>query len=310
MRSLLRSVLSLLLIAGCAAAMYVWPPSAPSAAAPAPSPAQGAVNGKKTEVLKGDAAKLRVLQLLSKNKGFRRAMKAMEKMGKKPNWDLSIVILRGDRAIAAAKSGDVPGETATFRRASYSAPQETFYGNEGEMTFVTYDGPEHSWDGTIYGYDYATGETQVYNGVIYDHYAEDPINWELTDEVYYPPDGSEPIRSEPCSSGFYCLQEVTTAEKKIPQKDTQRSAGRFVKTSFAAAAGAPAAKPARPVLRFIGRFFTCFFRAAPFRIGQCPPAARFTTCLITGSLSAGVCCGGAAYHSIGNPTGSGGYCYP
>lgn len=309
MRSIVRSVVSLLLIAACAAAMYVWPPAAPSASASTANPTQETVRGKKTEVLKGDAAKLRVLQLISKNKAFRRAMKDMEKLGKKPNWDLSLVVLHGDKAIAAAKTGYVPeAQTATFKQASYAPSQETFYGNEGEMTFVTYDGPDHTWDGTVYGYDYATGETQVYDGAIYDYYMEDPVNWQVTDEIYYPPDGGDPVRSEPCTGDGYCLEQPAYVAKNAPRKEAGQPAGRFMKTSFVSTAGTKAA-PARPVLNFFGRFFSCFFRAAPHRIGQCPPAARFTTCLITGTLSAGVCCGSAAYYSIGNPTGSGGFCY-
>jgi hypothetical protein len=303
MRSIVRSVVSLLLIAACAAAMYVWPPTAPSASASTANPAQESVRGKKTEVLKGDAAKLRVLQLLSKNKAFRRAMKDMEKLGKKPNWDLSAVILRGEHAIAAAKSGVVPDEPTMFRRASYAAPQETFYDTEGEMTFVTYDGPEHTWDGTVYAYDYSTGETQVYDGVIYDYYMEDPINWQVTDEIYYPPDGSDPVRSEPCTSDRYCLEQPAYA-KNAPRKDSGQPAGRFMKTSFVSTAGTKAA-PARPVLNFLGRFFSCFFNAAPRRIGQCPPAARYTTCLITVSITSGICCGRAA---AGGTNGAG-YCY-
>jgi hypothetical protein len=288
--------------------MYVWNPSTTRVTASTSNPAQETVGGKKTEVLKGDAAKLRVLQLLSKSKAFRRAMKDMEKLGKKPNWDLSAVVLHGDQAIAAAKSGAVPDEPTTFRRASYTPPAETFTGDEGEMTIVTYDGPDHTWDGTVYGYDYATGETQVYDGAIYDYYTEDPVNWQVTDEVYYPPDGGDPYRSQPCSGDYACLEQPAVAMKTTPRRETAQPAGRFVKTSFVSA-GAPAPAAARPVLNFLGRFFSCFFHAAPYRIGQCPPAARYTVCLLTGTITSAVCCGGAAYWNNTNPTGRG-YCYP
>lgn len=306
MKKLFRSAISLLLITMCATAMYIWPPPNTSVTASNLKPSQAMGQGKKTESLKGDAAKLRVLQLRAKNKAFNRAMKDMEKLGKKPNWDLSTVILHGEHAIAAAKAGTIPGESPTFRPASYTQPQETFYGNEGEMTLVTYDGPEHTWDGTVYGYDYSTGRTEVYDAAIFDNYAEDQVNWDVTDEIYYPPDGGDPIRPEPCYRDRYCLEQPATVVKATPQRAMPQATGKYVKASFGNGSGAPAAAaPAMPVLRFFGRFFTCFIRAFPKKVGACNPNARFIGCLLRSAGSSTVCCGGAAFTNNTNPTGSG-----
>jgi hypothetical protein len=308
MKKLFRSAVSLLLMTMCATAMYLWPPT-PSVTASNLKPVQEIGQGRKTETLKGDAAKLRVLQLRAKNKAFNRAMKDMERLGKKPNWDLSTIILHGEHAIAAAKEGIVPAESPTIHRASYTPPQDDFYGNEGELTFVTYDGPEHTWDGTVYGYDYSTGQTEVYDGAIYDNYTEDQVNWDVTDEVYYPPDGGDPYRSEPCYRAGYCLQQAIA--KAAPQNNTPQVTGTFTKASLRNASGVPAAtgRPAHPVLNFFKRFFNCFIRAFPKKVGACPPTGRFLGCLLRSAGSSTVCCGGAAYNNIGSPTGSGGYCY-
>lgn len=241
-------------------------------------------NRDKVEILKGEAAKLRALQLRARNKAFDRAMKDMERIGKRVRWDLSAVVLRGEKAIAQAKSSTQANsaDLPELLTASYSRPQATISGAEGEMTFITYDGPEHTWEGTVYAHDYSDGQTHVYNGAIFDYYSEDPINWQVTDEIYYPPDGSGGIRTEPCGNGP-CL-EIEAA------RFFGQSEGRLLKASYGKLPYSPMA--ARPVWNFLRRFFACFFRSFGVAVRQqCPGAPRFMYCLLTSAGSAAICCG-------------------
>jgi len=272
----------------------VVPPQRTASATPLSPEAGQRQQQKKVEVLKGEAVRLRVLQLRAKDKSFDRAMKDMEKMGKRPNWELSAVILRGDKAIAQAKS-------PTIRPVSYTRSQDTFSDDQGEMTFITYDGAdENRWDGTVYAYDYYEGQSYSYNGVLNDYESSDTAQWAVMDEVYYPPDGSGPYREQPCYDGNYCLQMEVQAIKTSPQPSDK-----FMKAAFGLSANPPAAVG---FLGFLSRFFRCFFRAiVPLNTG-CRLIASRVVCLIAASALAGSCCVRAARGgSVGQ--GSPYYCY-
>lgn len=187
---------------------------------------------KKPEVLKGDAVKLRVKQLRAKSKGFNRALKAMERLGKRPIWEASALLINEESASAGAAR-------ARVKPASYA--QDTISdGNGGEMIFVTFEGDESFWDGTVYVHDaYQEG---TYNVVMEDYNSQDSAAWTVLDEVYYPPDGGEPIREQPCSAGSQCLpmMEAPVARQNVrPEWDAAAGLqGLMLKASYA-----PAAKP-------------------------------------------------------------------
>ncbi len=289
MKNSSRYILSYLL--GIAMLVLTVPAPLSSSSTSATGGCKSQQGNKPIEKLKGEAAKLRVLQLRASNKAFNRAMKDMEKMGKKPNWDLSLVVLHGEKAISQAKP-------PTFRAASYTPPQDgTYASSDGEMTFITYDGPDHIWEGTVYASDYSDGQSYTYNGAMDDYYSENPTDWQVTDEVYYPPDGGDPSRGEPCSGNACLIVQAPVINK---------SGGMFLKASFINTTGAPTAP--RPVWNFLRRFFSCFFRSFGYFYGNCPPHVHWVTCLINATYYAGWCCGYTAKNSIGSPPGSG-WCY-
>ena len=116
---------------------------------------------------KGEAVRRRINALRATNKALNRAMKDKEKVGKTVNWELSAVLV-----FPAAKKKEVAKLSlpkmmnASFAPVSNSfAPvQETLSDGTGEATFITYNGPDNTWDGTISVTDYYTGENAVYNG--------------------------------------------------------------------------------------------------------------------------------------------------
>src|SRR5215213_1805392 len=97
MRALLRSAMSLLLVAvifGQTFAGTLPPPVSTPSTTPEPAPCAAENNGQargKVQTLKGDAAKLRIQQLAGKNKALKRALKDFEKIGKTPVWESSAV---------------------------------------------------------------------------------------------------------------------------------------------------------------------------------------------------------------------------
>lgn len=155
--------------------------------------------GRKIQPLRGEAVRLLVSELRTRNKGFDRAMRDMERMGKRPLWDASAAI-----PLPAKRR-----QVATFRPASYTEPQDMISdGNGGEMIFVTYGGPDSYWDGTVYVHD--NYQEATYNAVVEDFESPDTSVWDVVDELYYPPDGGDPEREYPCGGSYPCLQTRAT----------------------------------------------------------------------------------------------------
>lgn len=130
-------------------------------------------------------------------------MRDMERQGKRPLWEASAALPLGDRREQVA---------SLFRPASFMQPQDIISdGNGGEMIFITYDGPDGYWDGTVYVHD--SYREATYNAVVEDYGVWDTGAWDVVDEVYYPPDGGEPIREYPCSADYACLAQGTAPPK-------------------------------------------------------------------------------------------------
>lgn len=152
--------------------------------------------GRRVEPIRGEAVKFLVARLRARNRGFDRAVRDMERLGKRPLWEASAALPLGSRR----------GEVAAFRPASFTGSQDIISdGNGGEMIFITYDGDDSFWDGTIYVHD--SSREATYNAVVEDFGSLDTSTWEVVDELYYPPDGGEPIRDQPCSGDYACLEE-------------------------------------------------------------------------------------------------------
>ncbi|HEX8567568.1 MAG TPA: hypothetical protein VF648_18155 [Pyrinomonadaceae bacterium] len=161
------------------------------------------VKEKKFKVLKGDAVKLRFNQLRTKDKAFNRAVKDLEKINKRINWNASMIYLEESDANTATTLKSPIFRSASFN--SFNSFNSTFdtdaYGNE--MIIMATDGDQSYWDGTIYVHDAETGNSDTYNAVVNDFDSEDPEGMTVVDELYYPPDGGAPYREQPAYSGYY-----------------------------------------------------------------------------------------------------------
>jgi hypothetical protein len=164
---------------------------------------------KKIKPLKGEAVKFLVAQLRARNKGFDRAVRDMEKMGKRPDWEASAAI-----PLPAKKRQQVAAAGATFRPVSYTEPPQDMIsdGNGGEMIFVTYSGDDSYWDGTVYVHD--NYQEATYNAVVDDYGSTDSSVWDVIDELYYPPDGGDPTRETPCTGNIACFQQGPVTKTK------------------------------------------------------------------------------------------------
>jgi len=152
---------------------------------------------KKFKVLKGDAAKLRSNQLRAKDKAFNRAIRDLEKINKKIDWNASLVYVEDTDATSASLL-----KSPIFSPVSFNPALETDgYGNE--MVIMATEGDQSYWDGTFYVHDAETGKSDTYNAVIDEFNSEDPDGLTVTDELYYPPDGGAPYREQPSYPGYY-----------------------------------------------------------------------------------------------------------
>jgi hypothetical protein len=161
------------------------------------------VKEKKFKVLKGDAVKLRFNQLRTKDKAFNRAIKDLEKINKRINWNASMIYLEESDANTATTLKSPIFRSASFN--SFNSFNSTFdtdgYGNE--MIIMATEGDQSYWDGTIYVHDAETGNSDTYNAVVNDFDSQDPEGMTVVDELYYPPDGGAPYREQPAYSGYY-----------------------------------------------------------------------------------------------------------
>jgi hypothetical protein len=246
-------------------------------------------------VFKGEAVRRRINRLRATNKALNRAMKDKEKVGKRVNWELSAVLV-----FPESKKKDTAQLRVPMTMGSSFAPadQQTLSDGSGEATFITYDGPAATWDGTISVTDYYTGENRVYNGEMWDFGApDDPSVWDVTGETYYPPDGGDPVG---CGSGReLCL------ETKNNGPDTP-SASLMVKASHA-----PMLKSATPgpIFRWFSRFWRCFSRTAAFIGRVCvapqPNIRNNLICALAAGVYAAGCCARFSHQNYGQ-----GICYP
>ena len=168
-------------------------------------------------------------------------MKDKEKVGKHVIWELSAIMVFAQEKKKQVAKVTLPKMMST----SFAPAQETLSDGTGEATFLTYNGPDNTWDGTIAVTDYYTGETVVYNGEMWDFGAvNDPTVWDVTYEAYYPPDGGDPVE---CPANQHCMIQPTQAKNNEAGSSSTDSL--MVKTSF----GPSAKSAARP--GFIWRWF-------------------------------------------------------
>jgi hypothetical protein len=145
---------------------------------------------KKVKTFKGAAVKRQVEKRRLKNKGLERAIREYARRGLSPRWDDSVIIQQVPEASAADKPKGL------FQPASYHPQDETYTEGDTEITFITYSGDLNSWDGIVYVHTPYQDDT--YSGDFLTP-TDDGSNWDLINEVYYPPDGSTPCDgSRPC----------------------------------------------------------------------------------------------------------------
>lgn len=179
------------------------------------------VKEKKFKVLKGDAVKLRFNQLRTKDKAFNRAIKDLEKINKRINWNASMIYLEESDANIATVLKSSVFRPASFN--SFNSFNSTFdtdgYGNE--MVIMATEGDQSYWDGTIYVHDAETGNSDTYNAVVNDFDSEDAEGMTVVDELYYPPDGGNPYREQPSYPGYYSPYENFQTRDNYQMLDMQ-----------------------------------------------------------------------------------------
>lgn len=264
-------------------------------------------SGRKMESFRGEAAKQHIRALRARDKSLNRAMKDMEKLGKKVDWEQSAVLFTIDPAISQ-KERDA---RAKIQKVSLNA-QDTYMSNaDGEMAFITSYGDGTYWDGTVYVTEYATGATDVYNSVVDSGGPVDFTEYAYEiDEVYYPPGGGEPIREGGggCGGGDYrmlCEQQMMTGVEKNENKAVFQKAShnRVMAYGF---------------FSWLSKFFKCLGRATSYFAERCvAPSPSFRNnliCAVTAAVQAAGCCAANAKRSRGplnpnNTSPGGGYCY-
>ena len=289
MKKHLRSAMGLLLVAIMLSLMlpmtFFSPVGAVKASPVQPQPEQEKELPKQLQpgAYKGEAVRRRINAMRATNKALNRAMKDKEKVGKTVNWELSAVLVFPEQKKKQVAKLNLPKMMGT----SFAPVQETLSDGTGEATFLTYNGPDNTWDGTISVTDYYTGENVVYNGEMWDFGAtNDPAVWDVTYEAYYPPDGGDPVE---CPSGQHCM--IQPAQAKNNQTESS-SASLMMKTSFA-----PTTKSATPpgfIWRWFSSYWRCFSRTAAFVGRQCvspqPNIRNSLICAMAAGIYAAGCC--------------------
>lgn len=185
--------------------------------------------------------------LKAKDKSLARALKEMEKIGKVPDWRHSFAA-----KIEKAKTSSSLNLNPLVEKAAYS-PSQQFSDNGDEVIVITSYGAESYWDGTVYVYDGASGETSTYNGVCARAVNSDSSTADIVDEWYYPSDGGAPQHEFYGGSGSPRLpleQQIVTTTKN-PSSITKNS---FV-SNFA-----KASSPSRRVLGTLFCAIRCVVR--------------------------------------------------
>lgn len=250
-------------------------------------------------VVRGEAARLRVNKLRATNKALDRAIRDKERAGKHVNWELSATLIFSPgekRAEQPQRPGSAIYMNAAF---SFAPEQSTLSDGTGEATFVTYDGDPSTWDGTIYRLDYNTGENEVYDAWMSDYGSvDDPAQWDVTGEIYYPPDGGDPTCETPPPD---MPAMVCGPSSKFEQKESSPAASLYRNASFTPASAKPTAGP---IINWFTRFWRCYSRTMAYRSAACVnPQARIRNNLIcylaAGIYAAGCCARFAHYNNYG-----------
>lgn len=302
MKKHVRSITGLLLVAVMLSLMlpmtFTSPASAVKASPAQPQPEQEQELPRQLApgAYKGEAVRRRINALRATNKALNRAIKDKEKVGKTILWELSAVLVFKEEKKKQVAKLNLPRMATSFAP-SFAPAQETLSDGTGEATFITYSGPDNTWDGTISVTDYYTGENYVYNGEMWDFGAtNDPAIWDVTYEAYYPSDGSDPIE---CPINQPCM--LQPAQVKHNQTGPSTSS-MMVKASFT---------PAKPgfIWRWFSSYWRCFSRTAAFVGRQCvSPQPNIRNSLIC-AMAAGVYAAGCCARFSGQNSGQG-RCYP
>ena len=250
---------------------------------------------------KGEAVRRRINALRATNKALNRAIKDKEKVGKTILWELSAVLVFPEAKKKEVAQLSLPRMMSTsFAPAAtaFAPVQETLSDGTGEATFITYSGPDTTWDGTISVTDYYTGQNYVYNGEMWDFGAtNDPAVWDVTYEAYYPPDGSDPVE---CPANEPCMLQ--------PAQVKNNGADSSTNSMMVKAAYTPAMKPGF-IWRWFSSYWRCFSRTAAFVGRQCvSPQPNIRNSLIC-AMAAGVYAAGCCARFSGTNYGQG-RCYP
>lgn len=302
MKNHVRSATGLLLVVIMISLMlpmtFISPVGAVNVSPAQPQPEQQTDLPKQLQagVYKGEAVRRRINAERATNKALNRAMKDKEKVGKTVAWELSAVLVFSEQKKKQVAKLNLPKMMGT----SFAPVQETLSDGTGEATFLTYYGPDNTWDGTISVTDYYTGENVVYNGEMWDFgAADDPAVWDVTYEAYYPPDGSDPLecpRFEPCLIQYAAKNNETGSS----------AASLMVKASYA-----PTMKSAAPpgfIFRWFSSYWRCFSRTAAFVGRQCvspqPSIRNNLICAMAAGVYAAGCCARFSHQNSGQ-----GRCY-
>ena len=154
------------------------------------------IQNLKVDDFHGDAASLRVRQLRRLSKGVARAMREAENRGLRGAFEHSRVILGTE--LPSQHKQSTRWNSSTIRPSSrgtakFAHRQQSFTDGEYEVTFIPYDdGDPATWEGIIYRYTPDWGDDIRYAVLNID--AAEP---DVTQEIYYPPDGSDPQPLDP-----------------------------------------------------------------------------------------------------------------
>lgn len=296
MKNYCRSVTGLLLVAIMISMLLPMTITSPFGAVKA-SPAQPQAEQEKElpkqlspGAYKGEAVRRRINALRATNKALNRAMKDKEKVGKTVNWELSAVLVfpRAKKEVAKLSLPKMMNASFAPVSNSFAPVQETLSDGTGEATFITYNGPDNTWDGTISVTDYYTGENAVYNGEMWDFGAtNDPAVWDVTYEAYYPPDGTNPVE---CPAHQYCIMDPVQAKNNEARPSS--AADLMVKASY----GPTVNSAPRPgfIFRWFSNYWRCFSRTAAFVGRQCvspqPNIRNTLICAMAAGVYAAGCC--------------------
>ena len=299
MRNFLRSPMSLLLVATIFSLALA---KTPFPAAPAPCQSANNQGKSKIQTLRGDAAKLRIQQLQGKNKALKRALKDMEKIGKTPVWESSGVFTQ--EPADGPTTRIVPSRSGGNSFAAQD-PQTFNDGAGSEMVMVTESGPEEYWSGIIYVHDATAGLDSTYTAVLTGLVMTELDTMDVIDELYYPPDGSSPIREEPPTvpdpgagggGGFINpLQELLVAKNNV------KSSPAVTMTNAGFKGSAATTRPG--IIGWFKRYFRCVRRCQALTALTCfnifamprpgmpyPNYQAFFVCLGFGALASSIVC--------------------